>query len=286
MKKYLFYSMKMMVLAATLALAACATHKKAAETTAKPVADTNTVDVLGKIAATANNAEYVSSKLKFTVEVGALRQSLTGNLRMRRNDVICLQLMAFGFVEAGRLEFTRDSVLIIDRINKQYLHVPYRYLDFLRRSGINFYSLQAMFWNELFLPGQKQVTTDDYTKFTMQNSGEYNVLTHEPAEDKKMLYSWLADVTTGRIKMANVVYTPLQGSPTQLNWDYQHFSPLGRQMFPDDMKVTLTLPSKEVKIGVKLNYLGNDSEWEPRTKVSTKYTQVNVDEILRRFMAM
>lgn len=88
------------------------------------------------------------------MQVGAQDLTLTGNLKMKRDDVIRLQLMAFGFVEAGRLEFTKDYVLIMDRINKQYLKVPYNQLDFLRNSGLNFYSLQALFWNELFQPAR------------------------------------------------------------------------------------------------------------------------------------
>ena len=52
------------------------------------------------------------------------------------------------------------------------------------------------------------------------------------------------------------------------------------------MKITLTTPEKEVKLGVRLNYLGNESDWEPRTKVSDKYREVDVDQILRRFMAL
>ena len=52
------------------------------------------------------------------------------------------------------------------------------------------------------------------------------------------------------------------------------------------MLVTLTMPEKEVKLGVKLNYLTNDSDWEPRTRVSDKYREVTFDEILKRFMAL
>ena len=285
MRKNLSTILKASAVAVTLLLSACATHKKAVVSTPQPVADEAVSSWMNKVRSTANQTEFVTSKLKFTVEVGALKQSLTGNLKMKRNDVIRLQLMAFGFVEAGRLEFTRDSVLIIDRVNKQYLHAPYRYLEFLRKSGINFYTLQAMFWNELFLPGKPEVTEADYPLFKTHADNEYNMLSVE-SDDKKMLYSWLTDITTGRIKMANIVYTPVQGPSTQLNWDYQGFSPLGRKLFPDDMNVTLTLPSKEVKIGVKLNYLGTDSDWEPRTTVSNKYRSVEVDEILRRFMAM
>jgi hypothetical protein len=35
-----------------------------------------------------------------------------------------------------------------------------------------------------------------------------------------------------------------------------------------------------------LNYIGADTEWEPRTEISNKYREVTVDEILRRFMAL
>ena len=98
----------------------------------------------------AQHARFITSKIKFSVEVGNQNMTLTGNLKMKRDDVIRLQLMAFGFVEAGRLEFTPDYVLIIDRINKLYLKVPYSHLDFMRNSNIDFYVIQALFWNELF----------------------------------------------------------------------------------------------------------------------------------------
>ena len=105
-------------------------------------------------------------------------------------------------------------------------------------------------------------------------------------EKDKMTYSWLTESTTGRIKMANIIYTPRQGGNTQLNWDYRSFAMLGRKAFPDDMSITLTTPDKEVKLGVRLNYLNTDSDWETRTQVSSKYSEVDVDEILRRFMAL
>jgi hypothetical protein len=52
------------------------------------------------------------------------------------------------------------------------------------------------------------------------------------------------------------------------------------------MNVTLTTPEKEVMLGIKLTYLDNKSDWETRTKVSDKYRQVTVDEILQRFLSL
>ena len=52
------------------------------------------------------------------------------------------------------------------------------------------------------------------------------------------------------------------------------------------MNVTLTTQKKEVKLGIKLNYINNETEWETRTEVSNKYREVSIDEILQRFMAL
>jgi len=284
--KTLFRPFTLSLLAATLLLSGCSIfHKHAAKEQPTPER-THTADrsLLTMVSENAQPNEFVTSKIKFTVEMGSLSQTLTGNLKMKRDDVIRLQLMAFGFVEAGRLEFTKDYVLIMDRINKQFLRVPYHHVDFLRNSGINFYTLQAMFWNELFLPGHERIkTVEQLDSFATNVDAENAIVSFE---QNKMAYSWLVDKTNGRIKMANVLYTPRQGGNTQLNWDYRAFTTMGRKPFPNDMHITLTTPSKEVSIGLLLNYLGNESDWETRTKVSSKYSEVNVDEILRRFMAL
>jgi hypothetical protein len=226
---------------------------------------------------------FVSSKLKFSVELGAQQVTLTGNLRMKRDSVIRLQLMAFGFVEAARLEFTPNYVLIMDRMNKQYLKVPYSHVDFLRHSGINFYTLQALFWNELFVPGAKAVTNENTEKFVITENGEESIIN---LEDGKMNYSWLANTGSGRIKMANIAYRDLLNGNTQLNWEYETFGKLVDKLFPTGMNVTVTTPEKEVKLNMKLSYLGNESDWELQTKVSDKYREVTVDEILHRFMSL
>lgn len=269
-----------------LLLTACHSNKKVVEQP-KPVAPDayEQSQFIQKVNKTQHPAQFVTSKMKFTVEYGPQQISLTGNLKMKRDEVIRLQLMAFGFVEAGRLEFTKDYVLIMDKINKQYLKVPYNYVDFLRNSGINFYTLQALFWNELFVPGNKQVNDSTMlNRFTATLGGEEVVIN---LEDGKMNYSWLANEKSGRIKMANISYRDSYHGNTQLNWDYREFKSLGKKgLFPSDMLVTLTTPEKEYKLGVKLNYLNNESFTDVRTKVSDKYREVTIDEILRRIMAL
>lgn len=239
---------------------------------------------LQKVADNAQTARFITSKLKFSVEVGNRQMSLTGNLKMKRDDVIRLQLMAFGFVEAGRLEFTQDYVLIVDRINKQYLKVPYAQLDFFRHSGVDFNMLQSLFWNELFQPGKARLTDRNLKKFTTDTGVDNNVVVS--FENDVLSYRWLTERETGRIKMANVLYNNHLRGNYQLNWDYSDFKASNRKMFPMHHQVTFNIPDKEIKLEMMLNYLGNDEDWETRTVLSGKYRQMPVDAILRRFMSL
>jgi hypothetical protein len=277
--------LKVAVMALPLMLASCGSKKKVVTEEKPVVINTEQGKFLDKVSNNAQTTKFITSKVKFTVEMGNQNLSLTGNMRMKRDDVIRLQLMAFGFVEAARIEFTKDYVLVMDRINKQYLKAPYRQIDFLRNSGLNFYSLQALFWDELFQPNRITLNADDIAKFKTTVDKDDVIIS---LEDGKIDYSWLASGDDGIIQMANILYKDRFNGNTQLNWDYVKFETLEStsKQFPTDMNILLTTPKSEVKLGIKLNYVGHESDWEPRTEVSNKYREVSIDEILRRFMAL
>ncbi len=285
MKTSNLLKMAVVALPLSLMLASCGSKKKVVETQTPVVVNTENATFIDKVSANAQTTKFITSKVKFSVEVGSQDISLTGNLKMKRDDVIRLQLMAFGFVEAARLEFTKDYVLIMDRINKQYLKAPYQHIDFLRNSGLNFYTLQALFWNELFQPNRTTLTAEDKAKFALNTDSEDVLISYE---DGKIDYSWLAEQGKGTIKMANILYKDRLNGNTQLNWDYTNFKLMEttNKQFPNDMNVILTTPKKEVKLGIKLNYIDHETEWETRTEISNKYREVNIDDILQRFMAL
>lgn len=267
-------------------VASCGSKRKAVKETPSTVVSTDTLKkqaFLQKVSDNAQHARFITSKVKFSVEVGARQMTLTGNLKMKRDDVIRLQLMAFGFVEAGRLEFTKEYVLVMDRINKLYMKVPYSQLDFLRNSSIDFYVLQALFWNELFQPGKMKVTDEALKSYKTEPGTDDTIIA---MEDGKLSYRWLAENGTARVKMANIMFSDKYRGNYQLNWDYEDFQQSNRKYFPMEHKISFTTPEKEVKFGMTFNYMGNEENWETRTEVSSKYRQVTVEEILQRFMSL
>ena len=100
--------LKVALIALPLALlASCKSSKSVTETPVAP-RSMELQETLNKVLENQQTAKFITSRVKFQVQVGSQDMTLTGNLKMKRNDVILLELMAFGFVRAARLEFTQD----------------------------------------------------------------------------------------------------------------------------------------------------------------------------------
>ena len=235
-------------------------------------------------------AKNITGSINFTIRMGEKKISVDGALRMRKDDVIRLQLYApiLGF-EIGRLEFTPDYVLIIDRYHKQYIKADYNHVDFLQKQGINFYSLQALFWNQLLVPGVKKVSDSDLKKFSA-NLDETAENVPVSIRYGNMNYQWKANRNSGRIAEANVTYKDKGNGDSRLNLKYSDFKSVGVKMFPATQRMTLTTilnnKPQEAKLNIEMKSVKTDDKWDAQTEVSGKYKQVSPKDVLGKLMSM
>lgn len=180
-------------------------------------------------------------------------------------------------------------MLIIDRYHKQYIKADYNHVDFLQKQGINFYSLQALFWNQLLLPGAKQVKESDLKKFDADLAVEGNEVP-VTLKNGNMTYAWTSQRATGRIDKADVEYVSSQHGTSGVHIRYDNFRAVGVKMFPALLDMTLvtnaTRQKKEVNLVIKMNEVKTDSNWESRSEVSSKYKQVSAEDVLNKIMSL
>ena len=234
------------------------------------------------------------SDLTFTVNTGRKEITVPGILHMRKDEVIRLQLLVpIIRSEVGRIEFTRDYVLFIDRMHKQYVKAKYTDVAFLKSNGINFYSLQALFWNQLFIPGQQRVSERSLAQFDVDLTSLHTTNKQGvplTLNDGKMNYKWLAESLTGFIRVAEAKYSSAAHGVSMLNWDYADFKKFGSKMFPCYHKVQIKTPAangqKVITATFELDKLSDKADWESFTTPSSKYEQVGVEEILGKLMQL
>lgn len=234
-------------------------------------------------------SKNIVGNMSFSLQMGSKDISVSGALRMRKDQVIRIQLfIPILGTEVGRLEFTPDYVLIIDRLHKEYIKADYNQVDFLKKQGVNFYSLQALFWNQLLLPGNQRVSESDLKKFDadLDAAGDVVPVTFKQGN---MTYAWGADRNTGRILQSDVKYKTAN-SNSVLHIDYSNFKNVGVKQFPASLKLKfmtdLAKSDKEMQISIDMNAVKTDSNWEVETKVSDKYKKVSPEDVLSKIMNM
>lgn len=274
--------------AVTLTLAACGSSKKTvgADTSlhntnvetkafmAEPYFD--------KVRSNVSDETYLTAKLHVKVQMDGKSVGTGGQLRMKKNDVVQITLVdpVLGVAEIGRMEFTKTRVLFIDRIHKQYIDVPYNEVDFLQRAHIDFNSLQALFWNDVFQPGQETPKASAFT-FKGENGQEPQAqgLVNIDYSDRLLAYRFETVQPSGTLSRTSVTGTKSQTA--EFSFDYADFSSFQGQQFPHEMVMTFVMGQKHASLTFTLSSLRNSSDWSTRTEAPKKYTKVAADKILR-----
>ena len=234
-------------------------------------------------------AKNIVGSMSFNIQAGDKDITVPGSVHMRKDEVIRLQLfIPLIGSEVGRIEFTPDYVLVIDRIHKEYIKADYSQLDFLKKNGLTFYSLQALFWNQLLIPGAQRVTESDLKKFdVIFNNLSSNLVSFNSGN---ISYTWNADAATGQINTADVVYSHAAHGTSKLNWQYSNFKSVGVKNFPATQ--TFTMSSSAVKGGaalqvtLKMNEVKTDDNWETHTIPSDKYKKVEAEDVFSKILSL
>lgn len=284
------------IVAATLVFASCGTNKaivKQPTTVKQTTAPTQSsvqkqkLQFVQKVSDQSLYQKNLVSDLSFTLNTGSRNISVPGILHMRKDEVIRIQLLIpLIRSEVGRIEFTKDYVLFIDRMHKQYVKASYNDVSFLKDNGINFYSLQALFWNQLFIPGQQRVGESQLSMFSVDLAAVQANNVPVTLLDGKMAYKWLAESASGLINMAEAKYTSANHGVSTLKWNYGNFQNFGAKKFPVYHEVTIqtqaTKQQRTIKAVFELNGLSDNADWESFTTPSNRYQKVGVDEILEK----
>ena len=224
----------------------------------------------------------LAAKINMNLSAGSKDVRLGGSLKMKRNDVIQLSLVAFGLMEVGKLEMTPDYMMVIDRMNRQYVKCAYTDVDFFKVAGIDFYTFQSLFWDELFVLGGKGEvpTASDYS---LKEDG--NIVLSENEKERGVALTFIVNVAKQLVSETR--FSKAGTDVPVLKWTYDEWTKQSDGYFPGIMKITFALPKETVEAVLKLSSVKPDSNWETRTEINkNKYSEVSLQAALKRIMSL
>ena len=162
--------------------------------------------------------ETLTARLNVDLNLPGNSMSSRVDLKMVKDSAFQLSVQPFLGIEVFRAEISVDSVKVIDRMNKRYVADNYANLKGQMPIDFNFYNLQALFTNQLFLPGQQTISPKQYSRFKLKQDGPAAEI--QVKDVMGLLYTFMADggekiLSTGPLRPAMELYRfPYGGRPT------------------------------------------------------------------------
>ena len=198
------------------------------------------------------------------------------DLKMIKDSAFQLSVQPLLGIELFRIEVSRDSIKVLDRMNKRYLAENNEALRTQTPIAFNFYNLQALFTNRLFLPGEQQVSESQYSRFRLDQSGSTALI--QTKDPMGLRYTFEAD---GEEKLLATEITDATGQ-YRLRWNYADFRVVEKQIFPQLMTVeAFKEGNAEGNVQWGFTRMRLDEPVKLDFVIPAKYTRVTLEQLVR-----
>lgn len=195
-------------------------------------------------------------------------------LRIIKDKGILLSLRPFLGIEVAKMVVSRDSVLIVDRMHKQYLYESIADLKKNKQVDFNYYNLESLLSNRIFYPGKQNVTEVDYPKFMISKAeGSYLVSTKDASN---ILYNFAVDGNN------HVISTLIYGESknTTLQCSYNKFILDEGRSYPTEIGFKIGIKDKRLDLNMSYSKLDVNKDVDIDFSVPDQYKKVSLDEVL------
>lgn len=217
-----------------------------------------------------------SSKLNMTISTGTKTLSSKGSLRIVNNEAILLSVQPLFGIEMFRLYVEPEHIIILDRMNKRYVKESFEDIKGKNPVGFNFYTLQSLFTNNLFIPEKSSVSLKDYKTFRY-SEGENNYIL--AARDKKSNIDYTFSINGND----QITLTELNMPANQysLQWNYDQFTLMNNLFFPYEMKIVASTQKRNLNTNISLSSISLNESLSLDTSIPDSYTKVELKDVLK-----
>ena len=217
------------------------------------------------------DVQAVTAKTTIAFNYEGHSATLKGRLRMRRDEGVQMSITALGLMEIASIEFTPKGAYIIDRVNKRYVMFDYS-SGWMNLAGINFNAVQSLFWNRIFIPGEKEAWRNT-GNFTISNTGTRCLV--EPNRQRTLKCQFHTDTDCKRLQQ-----TDLNLKQYAATWKYSRFETTDDYTYPTTHDVLVSGSSRSIGANINLSNISTlDTGWDGTTDLS-RYKEVDIDQLL------
>lgn len=215
----------------------------------------------------------ITTKGSVEFRIGESGKKTTGVFKIIKDSVLQTSIQVFGF-EVARMTFTPDSILVVDRMKKRYVREAFNSSSLVDGLEFNFYNLQALLTNKLFIPGGKSIDKSDYNKFSVTATPDLYML--QTTDKAGLTYNFAVD-GSDRI-MSTLIHS--KKNDFTIQWSYANFVIDKSYTYPTDMQGKINIGKVRLDLGINYSKFDINENVSVDMAVSSKYTKVSFEDFL------
>lgn len=229
-----------------------------------------------------NQLQYKTISAKGNIEIkgGSAGKKTTAYYKIIKDSVMQASIrMPIVGGELIRINFTPDSVVFIDRIHGRYASEKLSDSKFMKSTDLNYYNLQSLLTNGLFLPGIKNVEANNYSKFKM--SSMTDVLMLQTTGKPNLIFNFAVGAQE---KIISVLVTKKDFDAT-MQFTYSDFVREKDQVYPTVLDASLSWGKHNMGVTISYSNLEIDKpNMEIDTTIPKKYNQVSFETLIEPYI--
>ena len=221
----------------------------------------------------------LSASLRFSIKSEIKKNTTSANAQLRiiKDKAIQLSLrVPFIGIELARVSLTPEQIIFIDRNSRLYASESVQTVQKMASFNFDFYSLQALFTNQLFIAGKSSVTIDDYNVFNWSENDYLSLLNN--TDSQGIHYNFISDFTN------RIIQTEIYKNKKDINLNclYRDFGPASNNSsFPMRMTVELTVPDDLITLNMTFNNVDIDTRFDIDTAIPDRFQKVEIEQIIK-----
>lgn len=216
------------------------------------------------------------SKLGLSFNDGKKNISVNGTLRLLKDRKMQISLQPFLGIEMFRAEISNDSIKILDRINKRYVAESIAEYRKNIPVDIRFETLQALFMNYIFVPGNETLSNGDFRFFSWRTESDGLLVGRLQDEDRFNLHFF--------VNPQNFLSQTRVSDSTgkhAVEWNYTLFQPLQTVSFPMRSEVVYRGGEKKISLGITYSKIEIDKPLSLQFTVPASYEKLDLNHLVK-----
>lgn len=218
----------------------------------------------------------LQSKVHITLESGKKPLGVNGTVKLIRNERLQISIQPLLGIEMFRAEFTNDSIIMVDRLNKRYLAesiVEYREK---LPVDVRFETVQALFLNYMFVPGREDLTDRDFRLFNWRTENDGLLIGRLKDQDLFNLHFFL----NPQDQLSQTRITNPKGTHTVV-WEYADFGMLDSGRFPKRSNIEYSSGKTKVKAELVYSKTEINKTLNMQFSIPSSYTRMEWKDLLK-----